>query len=261
MLSQYPCLNGMLNSDSSDSSRSSNVRYLPTNHCDSSVSTGQIDLDFPIDVHSSPDLRATITKSSSFPDPSTTCLDQSLQHSRSLSLADKAIVHQPLSNRRFSFRSSEDVSETNENHTYPHRPSLSDIPPMFRHHVYREDNQSDTLSDTSSISSPHSPRKGASGESYRIEDDLIVIDGQIVTKDSNVDPILCRLKRQQVVAGTRPKESSIASDMLAAEKVRFDRNINIKRFDEDEWGEVSPSIIVSIQTDVCDILERMSGMR
>ncbi|RUS81119.1 hypothetical protein EGW08_011105 [Elysia chlorotica] len=229
---------------SSDSCKNlGDARCLPETQLDASVSTDDIDLDLDIDIDAGAppclDLVPDETDPKSPIPNGSTCPDQGLKQFNSLPIAKKVIVQQPVARHRFSFQSSDGGDRF-----ATFRPSISDISPMYRykfsHEEFEEDGASDESLSTSTVVSDYTRR---ASYIHNIEDDLVIIDGQIAAKDSNVDPILCRLKRQQVVAGMRRKESSVATEMLEAEKVRFDRQIDIKHIEEEDWGEAMTSFL------------------
>ncbi|GFS17560.1 hypothetical protein ElyMa_004985400 [Elysia marginata] len=208
------------------------VRCLQEREPPFTISSGHIDLEFGtrvcLNLSPAPNQRIIRSETCSLLDLHRTCpvvqTSQSIQASqfvRTQTLKENVVVTQPVSRIRLS-------DEDWDRQLPLDRPSLSDIAQFSQMRYNSEDSEGYHYSGD--------PRlfQGvrAYDEPYDIEDDLIMIDGQIAVKDSNVDPILCRLRRQQLVAGTRRKESSVATDMLEAERVRFNRCIDVREINE-----------------------------
>lgn len=218
------------------------------------ISTGKLDFDAGTDLDNFIFKKTLVrSKSCSLIHAHTKPEDKNSQISTSQVLGRKIIVTQPLSwnddlstghytkSKKMSnlFEDDTFLADTGRQQTYPQRASISDLATRgFRYRCYSEDfgDLHATLDDFISSNNRASSKTWSLSQQV-VADDLVIIDGQIAVKDSNVDPILCRLRRQQVIAGTRRKESSIATDMLEAERVRFDRNIAVKQFDEESRNE------------------------
>ncbi|GFO13798.1 hypothetical protein PoB_004030300 [Plakobranchus ocellatus] len=146
--------------------------------------------------------------------------------------AKGAIIHQPLSIHREPPELINEMPPATVTDTL--LPSISSINLCsygFQGSYLASSDSSLSFDSLSRSSSDHYLRKS--------QDELAVIDGQIVVRDSNVDPVLCRLKRQQLISFARKKESSVASSNLHAERVRFDKVVTIREIDDEEWNEVS----------------------
>ena len=267
-------LNGMLSAGSSLSA------WLQENKRHSPVSTDHEDRHDEINPRVNLPYRS-IPKSQSLTNLSTKCPYQNVQLACPLSFENDAITQQPLCvhylshgmieimpvQRRRRIPSSESArralssesfrrvsSDAAQKATTPeaaHKASESEAAKKAStsealSQRYRYFSADSIVENGMSLSTIFSSRTVLSEEpAESIEDGLVMIDGHIVVKDSNVDPILCRLRRQQVVASMRKKESSIDTDILEAEKVRFNRKIVVKEIESDgECGEVSHVLAV-----------------